>query len=230
MSKTVIWTLQNSCPNPWIKKISEFNYGIQHHSLIQLQVNDNFPAIPQKVKNYDSLIVSSQFSANKIASILDDKYNIFAVGKKATEILKDAGHSILHTAHNSEELASYIDTNMDAKILHLCSEKSDVSLWPKNVDSLPFYAPIPNTNFDISHIDISSKTIIVFGSPSGVDVWFNNNYKFNDATVATIGNTTAQQFTSYTHREIITPGTSTIDDLCQAIYNHITHLEYERTE
>ena len=223
MSKTVIWTLQNSCPNPWIKKFSKFNYGTQHHPLIKLQVNDNFPMlIQQEVKNYTTLIVSSPFSAQKIASTLEDKFIFLVVGKKATEIVKDAGHSILHTAHNSEELASYIKTNIAAKILHLCSEKSDVSLWPKNVDSLPFYAPKPNANFNISHIDISSKTIIVFGSPSGVDVWFKDDYKFECATVATMGKTTAQRFTFYKKREIITPKLSTTDDLCQAIYNHIT--------
>jgi len=229
MSKSVIWTLQNPCPNPWIKKISEFDYNIQHHPLIQLQVNDNFPMlIQQEVKNYDTLIVSSPFSAQKIASTLEEKFIFFVVGEKATEILKDAGHSILHTAHNSEELASYIKTNIDAKILHLCSEKSDVSLWPTNVDALAFYAPIPNANFNISHIDISSKTIIVFGSPSGVDAWFKDDYKFEGATVATMGKTTAQRFTFYKEREIITPKLSITDDLCQAIYNYITQLEYEQ--
>jgi len=231
MSKSVIWTLQNPCPTPWIKKISEFDYNIQHHPLIQLQVNDNFPTlIHQEVKKYDTLIISSPFSAQKIASTLKDKFKIFAVGEKATEILKDAGHSIIRTAHNSEELVSYIKTNIDAKILHLCSEKSDVSLWPINVDALAFYAPIPNLNFNIDNFKISSKTIIVFGSPSGVDVWFKNDYKFQDATVATMGKTTAQRFTFYTERDIITPKSSTTDDLCQAIYNHITQLEYERTE
>ena len=50
------------------------------------------------------------------------------------------------------------------------------------------------------------------------------------ATVATMGKTTAQRFTFYTERKIITPKLSTTDDLCKAIYNHITQLEYERTE
>ncbi len=231
MSKSVIWTLQNPCPTPWNKKISEFDYNIQHHPLIKLQVNNNFPSlIHEEVKKYDTLIISSQFSAQNIASILEDKFNILAVGEKATEILKDAGHSIIHTAKNSEELASYIKMNIDADILHLCSEKSHISLWPKNVEALSFYAPIPNLNFNINNFEISSKSVIVFGSPSGVDVWFKDDYKFQDATVATMGKTTAQRFTSYTQSEIITPEVSTIDDLCLAIYNHITQLEYERTE
>ncbi len=221
MSKSLIWTLQDSCTIKWMNKFSKSEYDIQHQPLIKLRKNIYFKGLHKEIKKYDTLIISSQFAATNITSILERKFNILSVGKKATKLLKKMGHLIIYSANNSKELASYIDNKIDAKILHPCSEKSNFSIWPKNVTSLPFYSPIPNINFNISNIKISSKTIIVFGSPSGVDVWFKNDYNLKDAKVATIGDTTAKKILSYSKRALITPKKATIDELCLTIYKHL---------
>ena len=225
MSKAIIWTLQNSCPSAWVNKYAKFNYSIYHHPIIQLKVNNNFLLLEKEVEKYDTLIVSSQFSAIKVASILKDKYNILAVGHQATKIFKNAGHSIIYTANDSNELLFYLNTNNKDKILHPCSEKSDIYIWPENVDSIPFYGPIPNSNFDISFLEINSKSIIVFGSPSSVDVWFENNYNFKDAILVTIGNTTTKRLAYYKKNNIISPQISTVNGLCKIIYKHLKCLK-----
>ena len=140
------------------------------------------------------------------------------------------GHEILHVAENSLDLANYLKDKSEVKILHLCSEKSNIDIWPTNVVTLPFYGPTENTHFNLTTNNVDSDSIIVFGSPSGVDMWFTKNIDISNCTIASMGKTTAHRFTDYTNQSIIIPEVSTINHLCEAIYNHLKHSSYEPTE
>ena len=231
MPNSIYWTLQNDCPQEWQSKFNMINYIIQHDPLICLTVNESYSAILDTVGRFDALIVSSQFSAQKVSDILEnEKYTFFTVGSQASSILKEAGHEILHVSENSEDLAIYLKNKWDVKILHLCSEKSNLEMWPSNIEMLPFYGPTENTHFSLTTKNIDSDSIIVFGSPSGVDIWFTNNIDISNCAIATMGKTTANRFRNYTNQSIIMPEASTINHLCEAIYNHLKYSKYERTE
>ena len=231
MQNSIYWTLQNNCPQEWQSKFNTMNYIIQHDPLIQLTVNESYSAILETVGRFDALIVSSQFSAQKVSDILENKkIKFFTVGSQASSILKEAGHEILHIAENSEDLANYLKDSGKLNILHLCSEKSNIEMWPSNVEMLPFYGPTENTHFSLTTKNIDSDSIIVFGSPSGVDIWFTKNIDISNCAISTMGKTTSNRFTDYTNQSIIMPESSTIDHLCEAIYNHLKYSKYERTE
>ena len=229
--KTIYWTLQNKCPQQWADLFAKSNATISHQPLITLTINDNINRINEVIENYDTLIISSQFAAEKISLILKNKkYTFFIVGSQAADVLKRSGHNVLHISENSKELTTYLKNKLDTKILHLCSEKSNVDVWPTNVTALPFYGPKENTNFNLTSNNFESASIVVFGSPSGVDAWFTKDIDLSNTTIATIGSTTANRFTDYTNRSIITPKVSTISHLCNAIYKHLKIPEYERTK
>jgi uroporphyrinogen-III synthase len=231
MPNSIYWTLQNDCPQEWKSKFNSLNYSIQHDPLIQLTVNESYSTITESVDSFDALIVSSQFSAQKISTILtNQKYSFFTVGSQAASILKEAGHEIVHIAENSENLANYLKNKDHLSILHLCSEKTNIDIWPSNVQMLSFYGPIENTNFNLTNNTIGLDSLIVFGSPSGVDIWFTKNIDIPNCAIASMGRTTAKHFSEYTNQPIITPEISTINHLCEAIYNHLKPSEYERTE
>ena len=231
MTNSIYWTLQNDCPQDWQSKFNVMNYAIQHHPLIQLTVNSAYSTITISVNNFDTLIVSSQFSAQKVSAILtSQKYKFYTIGSQASSILKEAGHEVLHVSDNSQNLANYLKDKSDEKILHLCSEKSNMTMWPTNVEMLPFYGPSENANFSLNADNMDSDSIIVFGSPSGVDVWFTKKVDISNCTISTMGKTTANRFTDYTNQSIIMPEISTINHLCEAIYNHLKYSKYESTE
>jgi len=231
MPNSIYWTLQNDCPQEWQSKFNSLNYSIQHDPLIKLTVNKSYSTITESVDTFDALIVSSQFSAQKISTILTkQKYSFFTVGSQASSVLKEAGHEILHIAENSEDLANYLKDKNGLNILHLCSEKSNVNIWPSNVEIHSFYGPTENANFNLTTNTLASDSMIVFGSPSGVDIWFTKKINISHCAIASMGKTTTNRFSDYTKQSIITPKVSTINHLCEAIYNHLKHLEYERTE
>jgi len=231
MLNSIYWTLQNDCPQEWKSKFNSLHYSIQHDPLIRLMVNESYSTITELVDSFDAIIVSSQFAAQKISTILtNQQYSFFTVGSQASSILKKARHKILHVAENSEDLADYLKNRGNVNILHLCSEKSNMDIWPSNVEILSFYAPIENVDFNITTNTIGLDSIIVFGSPSGVDIWFRKNIDISNCAIASMGKTTANRFTDYTNQSIITPEISTINHLCEAIYNHLKPSEYERSE
>ena len=150
MSNFIYWTLQNDCKKKWKTKFSALNYSIQHTPLIQLTVNESYSTITDFVDNFEALIISSQFSAQKISTILtSQKYKFYTVGSQAASVLKKTGHKILHVSESSKDLANYLKDKSDVNILHLCSEKSNVDMWPSNVDTLPFYSPTENIDFNL---------------------------------------------------------------------------------
>lgn len=231
MPNSIYWTLQNDCPQEWKSKFNSLNYSIQHNPLIQLTVNESYSTVTESVDSFDALIVSSQFSAQKISTILrNQKYSFFTVGPQAASILKKAGHEILYIAENSEDLANHLKNRSEINILHLCSEKSNMDIWPSNVEKLSFYEPIENPNFNLTANTVDLDSIIVFGSPSGVDIWFTKNIDISNCAIASMGKTTANRFSDYTNQSIIIPKVSTINHLCEAIYNHLKYSEYEQSK
>ena len=228
MSKLIYWTLQNDCPQIWKDKFFSLNFTIHHSPLIKLCLTNKYFIIPESVNKFDALIVSSKFSAQNVTNILKEKkIPFYAVGKYASRILQDAGHEVLHISENSEDLAQYLKENTTKKILHLCSEKSNVELWPPHVKTLPFYKPVEDTEFNLPNDHIDDNSIVVFGSPSGVDMWFTKDVDSSSMIFAAMGKTTANRFISYMNKSIITPESSTIDDLCKAIYNQLKVPHYE---
>ena len=229
--KVIYWTLQNNCTEKWKSKYNDLGYTVSHCPLITLSVNENINNISNLLPNYDALIVSSQFSAHQIAMTLEDKKcSIFTVGNRGAALLEDAGHDILYIAENSDTLATYLKSYTPLRILNLCSDRSDMRIWPENVTCFPFYGPKVNPDFHLTNDDFVKKSIIAFGSPSGVDVWFTFDLDISDSTIATIGKTTANRFTSYLNNEVITPDISTIEHLCEVIYTHLEQTEYEKTK
>ena len=232
MSEVIIyWTLQSKCPQEWTYLFTESNAILSHYPLITLNVNEKISTINEQAGNYDALIISSQFAAEKISLILETgKHTFYTVGSKAGSLLRKLGHKVIHISENSKDLANHLRDKVDMKILHLSSEKSNFDIWPANVSALPFYGPKENLNFNLTANIFDSNSIIVFGSPSAVDVWFKKDINTSNATIATIGSTTANHFSDYVKQFIIVPEISTINHLCEAIHNHLKHLEYERTE
>lgn len=227
MSKQIIWTLQNSCPEKWIDKFIILNFRVIHQPLIQLKLNQNINQLWENIKKYNFIIVTSQFSAKYIIKVLKGKHNVLSIGEISTSLLRNAGHNVIYTANNSIELAHYISENIKSKILHICSNKSDKKVWPNNVDLFPFYGPITNSEFNINNKS-KSHDIPVFGSPSGVNAWMNINGKCNHNTIAAIGNTTAKHIPSKIYKYLIVPEKSTINSLCSAIHENIE--KYEKTK
>ena len=228
MSKSIIWSLQNQCPPLWIEKFNQLNYKIYHSPIIKLVLNKKKSSLMEQVAKYDTIIITSPFSAKKIIEVLKCKYNILTVGIKAREILQEVGHNIIYTANNSNDLAYYISNNIHKSIMHPCSEQSNNELWPSNVVVYPFYKPIENYNFNISEIELSSKSLIVIGSPSAAKILFKKKYNLNNINIATMGRIFKDNLISHNLQKVITPQSSTTDSLCNSIYNYIKQTKYEK--
>ena len=227
----IYWTLQSKCPQEWTSIFTESNAILYHHPLITLNINEKISTINEEARNYDALIISSQFAAEKISLILETgEHTFYTVGSKAGSLLRKLGHKVIHISEKSKDLANYLRDKVDMKILHLCSEKSNFDIWPANVSALPFYGPKENINFNLTANIFDSNSIIAFGSPSGVDAWFKKDMNTSNATIAAIGTTTANRFSNYVKQFTIVPEVSTINHLCEAIHNHLKYLEYEQTE
>ena len=71
MSEVIIyWTLQSKCPQEWTYLFTESNAILSHYPLITLNVNEKISTINEQAGNYDALIISSQFAAEKISQWL----------------------------------------------------------------------------------------------------------------------------------------------------------------
>ena len=127
---------------------------------------------------------------------------------------------IIKSFFNSKELASWLRENLDSSIIHLCSEKSDKSIWPNNVDSFAFYRPLKNDLIDKETIQNLDNSTIIFGSPSGVEVWFEFNNKNNFNSYACMGNTTAKTLAKFTKNSSIFPKDSRTKTLISLLSKH----------
>tara|TARA_Y100000591_G_C21730385_1_gene643734 strand:- start:27 stop:704 length:678 start_codon:yes stop_codon:yes gene_type:complete len=224
----IYWTLRNNCPKEWEKKFQSINQTIEHHPIIELELNNNYKYINKKISQFDIILITSPFSAENIIEIAkDNNLKFYTVGDRATSLLKKNNLKVLYKANNSQELANYISLNNNKTFLHLCSEKSDCSIWPSCVETFSIYKPKLNNKFNLNSINIQEKSIIVFGSPSGIDEWNSKNINFNNSIVATMGETTKKQFKKYYNMPVITPINSSNDELCNAIYNYLKEQNNE---
>ncbi len=224
----IYWTLRNNCPKEWEKKFQSINQTIEHHPIIELELNNNYKYINKKISQFDIILITSPFSAENIIEIAkDNNLKFYTVGDRATSLLKKNNLKVLYKANNSQELANYISLNNNKTFLHLCSEKSDCSIWPSCVETFSIYKPKLNNEFNLNSINIQEKSIIVFGSPSGIDEWNSKNINFNNSIVATMGETTKKQFKKYYNMPVITPINSSNDELCNAIYNYLKEQNNE---
>ena len=222
INNKIYWTLRNNCSKNWENKFNKLNWTVLHNPIINLQVNSNFNLIGEKILNQNNIIISSPFAAeNVIKKIKQEKIKCYTVGYHSASILKRNNLKVEFTANNSEDLAEYITANNNNKYLHLCSEKSNSKIWPKNVESFPIYKPILNENFNITKNSIKSKSIIVFGSPSGVNEWYTKNTDIKNSVIATMGKTTKNQCALYYNNTMIIPINSSTDELCESIYKFL---------
>ena len=224
MSKLKIyWTLRNNCPADWIEKFKSKNITFTHDPIISLKVNQNIDTLSKSIRAYDTLIITSQFAAKKFNSISNKSkvFDIFVVGEKSASILNKSNQNILYISENINDLVKYIHESFNKKAIHLCSTKSNNRLLPKNIDIFKFYSPIENANFQINNDNFDKNSILVFGSPSAVDVWFKKSIDISDSSIAAIGKTTAQQIKYYTTNPLIVPSFSRVENLCESIFNYL---------
>ena len=220
--KYIYWTLRNNCSKKWEEKFNSLNWSISHNPIIDLKINDNFKLIEEITSNYSKIIISSPFAAESISNKINDKnIEFFTVGNHSASILKKNNLKVVYTANNSEDLSKYIKTFEDQKYLHLCSEKSNFGIWPEYVKSLPIYKPVLNKNFDVNQINMKSNSIIVFGSPSGVQEWYKKKIKIENSIIATMGETTKNQCNLYYNNSMIVPTNSSTHELCESIYKFL---------
>ena len=111
----------------------------------------------------------------------------------------------------------WIEKNSNKYFIHLCSEKTDKNLWPSNVSLIPFYKPIENKKFNYEKYKNLDNSTVIFGSPSGVEVWFKNRNKYKKLNYACMGQTTADKIFEYTDDKVIFPKDSTISTLLSLV-------------
>ena len=218
----IIWTLQSQIPIDWIKNINVNKFTIEHVPLINLVQTLNVNQIIKIALKFKKIIITSPFASEILKDILNEDHSIYVVGVKSRKILSGNKLNVLKCCNSSIELSQYISENKNDSYLHLCSEKTDFNVWPDNVDCISFYKPKKNNNFRYKdYLNISDSTI-VFGSPSGADVWFENNRNDNNLNYACMGLTTANQIRKYVKKNsIIFPEDSKLDTLIKLITEKI---------
>lgn len=217
-----IWTLQSNFPNKWKSKLSDNNLSLEHIPLVELVQTGKLDAIIPSLKDLN-IIISSPFAAKIVCKKISNNYNFYVVGNKSKEILEKSGFNVLKCLNTSKELSNWLKVNKKEKLIHLCSEMSDNMIWPKNVISYPFYKPVDNNDFNADLYKNLGNCTIVFGSPSGVDVWFKNIKHKPSHSYACMGETTATKISDYTNKNILFPEDSSIETLLRLI----TKKKYE---
>jgi len=218
--KKIVWTLSSLVPKYLKNKFKDSSAQILHIPLIKLSLNDNYNKIDSIIKNYNKFIVTSPYAAKVLSNHLNSDHEIYTVGEKVCSILYKFNLRIIKSFFNSDQLSSWLRENLDSSIIHLCSEKSDKSIFPNNVDSYAFYRPFKNDNINKEAIQNLDNSTIIFGSPSGVEAWFEFENKNNFNSYACMGNTTAKTLSKFTENSIIFPQDSRTKTLVSLISKH----------
>ena len=217
MSKhKLIWTLQSDFPKEWISDVESSNFSIEHVPLIKLSQTKDFNLIFPML-NHKNIILTSPYSSKLLINKIGNKFDFFVVGNKAAKTLTDNGMNVIKTCNTSKELAKWIEKNSNKFFIHLCSEQTDKNLWPSNVSLIPFYKPIENKKFNYENYKNLDNSTVIFGSPSGVEVWFKNKNKYKKLNYACMGQTTADKIFEYTDDKVIFPKDSTISTLLSLV-------------
>ena len=218
----LIWTLQSKFPEEWKNKIFDNNLILDHSPLVKLVQTKAIDSI-LPIKENSNIIITSPFAAKIIASKINNSCKFFVVGNKSKTILESQGFNVVKISNTSRELSKWVKTINNDTFIHLCSELTDKNVWSKNVISTPFYKPIDNNMFDASIYKNLNNCTIIFGSPSGVDVWFRNINHNSTCNYACMGETTANRIFDYTTENVIFPDDSSIETLIKLI----TEKKYE---
>ncbi len=216
----LIWTLQSKFPKAWRNKLFENNLILEHTPLVKLvqtkEINSILP-----FKQDSNVIVTSPFAAKIIASKINSSCKFFVVGNKSKMILEKHGFNVVEFSNTSKELSELVKTKINGTFIHLCSELTDKKVWPENVIFVPFYKPIENDKFDARMYKDLNNYTVVFGSPSGVDVWFRNVNHRSNYNYACMGETTANRILNYTNENVIFPCDSSTETLIKLITKKI---------
>ena len=225
MSKhTLIWTLQANFPSKWKKYLDSKKFSLKHIPLINLCQTKDFKDINPKLV-YKNIIITSPYASSKIVNNLSKHFNFYTVGKKTTLTLIENGYTVKKTFNSSKDLFEWISSISKEKFIHLCSKFSDENISPKNVFMIPFYEPKKNKNFNSDDYLSLRKCTIVFGSPSGVDVWFENLSHKKDFNYACMGQTTANKIHDYVDENVIFPNDSTIETLINLLEQRLNEKQ-----
>ena len=225
MSKhTLIWTLQAKFPLKWKQYLDSKKFSLKHIPLINLCQTKDFDDINHELV-HKNIIITSPYASSKIVNNLSRHFNFYTVGKKTASILIENGYIVKKTYNSSKDLFEWISSNSNEKFIHLCSKLSNEKISPENVIMIPFYEPIKNKNFNSDDYLSLSKCTIVFGSPSGVDVWFENLSHKEDFNYACMGQTTANKIHDYTDEKVIFPKDSTIETLINLVEKRLNEKQ-----
>ena len=219
----LIWTLQSNFPKEWKNKLLDNNLILDHSPLVKLVQTKEVDSILLSFKENSNVIITSPFAAKIIASKISHYCNFFVVGNKSKMILENQGFNVVKISNTARELSDWVKTKNNDTFIHLCSELTDKKIWHSNVIYTPFYKPIDNNKFDASIYKDLNNCTIIFGSPSGVDVWFRNINHIPTCNYACMGETTANRIFDYTNENVIFPDDSSIETLIKLI----TEKKYE---
>lgn len=184
--KQFIWTLKKELPKKWREELNQtgityFHFPFIHFEKVELTENE----IKKKTRKTDGILLTSRTAAQFFSeyyknSDLFTQKKIFTISAAAFEQLSEEG--IL-----SEKIANHRTELKDKKLLinfpisgfeliHFCSEITPPCDWRNlehlgiNVKRVPIYRTLTRKEPKlISVINNENQTMIVFGSPSGVD-------------------------------------------------------------
>lgn len=212
--RKLIWTLQSSFEKETNSSYLKSKFNFIHKPLINLNFNSNYKKIKSEIKKYQNIIITSPYAAEKTVNLINClTHDIYAVGKKSNDIFIKSNFKVVKNFHVSQDMSNWIRQNSKDKFIHLCSDMSDSEIWPSNVDSFPFYFPTENKEIDKNFIKKTTNSIVVFGSPSGVKVWFDNQTHDNGNSFVCMGLTTANKIKDYTDKDVIYPPDSKLSTL-----------------
>ena len=206
----IIWTLINAPAEAWMGECREQNIVLHHLPLVRIK--DLNPALGSKtpLDSYDGIILSSRHGARAFLKWIgnDNRRNsipIFTIGEAARDILEAASVKAEMVAVQTESISPFDDwLKQGGHYLHPCSKRTPPDAWTAleqagiTVETLPMYEPVTRLQEDlIPLLEEPEKTVIAFGSPSGVDAFLEQFSDQNEALqvlnenmVAAIGSTT----------------------------------------
>lgn len=174
-------------------------------------------------KNLTSLIFTSKnavngFVHNNLSKIFDSA-SCYCVGQKTANRLTDIGFVPKIICNTAQELAEELKDRVSEKFLYL---KGNISLdvipntlakYGIEVDEIIIY----NTTKHNTSIDTTVFDTVMFCSPSAVDAFFELNTVSLNTQIYAIGSTTAEAVKNYIQKEVLIPGTPTVQSLIDMI-------------
>ncbi len=184
--KQFIWTLKKELPNRWKKELSKegityFHFPLIHFEKIKISENEML----ETINSTDGILLTSRIAAQffceyyKNPTFVKQK-KIFTISAAAQERLSEEGISAEKIANHRTDLTDekLLATfpNSRFELIHFCSEITPPCDWRNlihlgiNVKRVPIYRTLTRKTPELATtINNDNQTMIVFGSPSGVD-------------------------------------------------------------